>query len=895
MTLSDISSRFPRLRKALKSLGTRVPTAVVFLVGAWFGPLTPHKNEISALLLTYLVLTLPLGLVKGYAIEQRAIRLIANVIDVLAICGLIGLMDSQRTWLLLLYVFPITAVSRYLRYPWGIFVGIFAAAGYRWATVHPFFSTSNLVISAAILITFVGVAINAGKLARSRDRFEKRFNDTIDDIYTQLLATRPLRDVMHSILGAALKLTRSDVTAVLLGEEAASAEFFSAKGDSPRNVDFADVERILRVHYNDVRQASNQYVSLVKYPWLASLFGKNAVAAPPWAGRLIAITIGGRSLGVLGVLVHRSVHYTADDVEKLKSLRALIALAQQNAMLSRELEARGAKRKSSLDLLVEIGRQLQRYEGSTKVYQDIVELVAQHVGSEEAALFVREERGSLLRKVAVAGPDPEITARLLELETTERPNSMTSTVYWKREMTLNNDISPSEPHSDVDSKELPSGITKHYMGAPLMIGSANEEPLGVIRVLNKRGPNYAQASGIARLDRLGFDAGDLALMTAIATYIAGAFRNVMYLEKSRHFQDLIYKSPDHIMVIDRKGYVQNFNRQCEHLWGIKEANAVGRHVTTFYESPEHAREIGRALDQAPDHVIHFHEAWIRDSTGQVIPVRLSAALLFDNDGKPVGSIGVFKDARELIRAENKRLSQEKLSALGAIAQTTGHDMKHDIGVILTYADMLRTSDLEPSERDEIHDELVATGRDLLNKVNNMLMTAKPRPPEVAVVSARSLMSDFHAAIATRAALLAIELAVTLPDDEFLVLVDPQQIRQVFANLFGNSSHAIAAASEQDRRQGRITFSATVLPKHVRILWCDNGGGMTEEAGTNVFSPFFTTKSAGTGLGLFINKTIIENHHGTIALHSTSTKGTCFEIILPLFHDPTEGPHAENAG
>ncbi|HEX7678809.1 MAG TPA: GAF domain-containing protein, partial [Thermoanaerobaculia bacterium] len=602
----------------MKVLGVRVSAAILLLLFPASSHVQPNESKVIGL---YLAATLVLAVASRHAIEQRFLRLIANFIDVVGISMLIALMGAiHSAWLVLLYVFPITAVSRYLGLKWSVPVSLLAALGYGLATASRPVSPSAAFGLMAVMLILVGVAFNAAKLARSRDRFEARISTTIDEIYEQLLANRPLCEVMDSILRAALQHTRSDMTAIILAGAVDGSEFFASTSVSASTGNPIEARRILEKHYNGVLRPGTRSLSLVKHPFLAKVFGKNAVAEPPWAGRLIPITIGTRPFGVLGVFSHRSVHYTNEDIDKLSSLRPLIALAQQNAFLSQELVARNQRSNARLQLLYQIGKQLQEHEGSATVFQNVVALVSEYVGSEEAALFIPDDRGPLLKKVAVAGPDPKNTDRLRALELTEDPDSLTGQVFYGKAPIVENDIPRSEPHAAEYSKELPSLITKHYMGVPVLIGvgsAVSDRPLGVIRVLNKQGSRYDIATGVVDLDPTGFVKDDLELLTAIATYIAGAMRNAMFIEKSRHFEGLIHKLPDPIIVIDRDGYIQNFNRECEKIWNIREKQAIGRHVTGFYESPEHAREIGRELEDAADHTIYSRDARVRSFDGQV--------------------------------------------------------------------------------------------------------------------------------------------------------------------------------------------------------------------------------------------------------------------------------------
>jgi len=851
----------------------RILSAIVFMIEALRSSSVEHRTEVLGLLFAYVFVLLVLAFAAQKSVEQRFIRLLATILDVAAISGLAHSPDFGA-WVLVLMVFPIMSAAHHLRFGWSLGVALFASSlGYVLGQSDAVGVNSSIFVFLALV--FCGVAFNAAKLASSRDRFEQQVSETIDRVYSQLLAKRSLADVMDTILGAALDITRSDVTAILLHSRGAAPRIYHAARTGLPSESCDAVEHILRKYADAVIRRAPLALSLVKRPWLAKLAGKDAVAEQPWAGRLIPIMIGKTPFGVLGVFSQRSVHYTADDLAKLRDLTPVIAFTQQNAKLTEDVSRH-------LTLLYQIGHQLQGYKGLKTLFPRIVDLVSQYVGSEEAALFLADAEQFPLRKVAVAAPG--VQEKLEKLEVTETRGTLTGTVFESKKPLVNNNIDPQEPHAGDYAAILPSKTTKHYMGVPVVIG---HERLGVIRVLNKRGTNYDLNAGNTELDPNGFDEEDQELLTAIAPYIAGATRNARFIEKNRHFQDLIYKSPDPIIVIDKDGKIQNFNRECEKIWRMVEKNAIGRNVAAFYETTEHARQLGRELWEHPEHTFHSRDARVRDFEGNIIPIRLSATLLFDEEGNLAGSIGVFKDARPMIRAQNELIRQEKVAAIGSIAQTTGHDMKHDVGAILTYVDVLENDDPDPSMRSDIHAGILTAANGILNKLQNMLMTAKARLPEKQVLSVRSLMTTFERSVAHRAALSKVQLMVSTPDDDVVVLADPEQMRQVFANLFGNSIHAIDTAAELDGREGRITFSADVEDQQVRITWRDNGTGMDSEARQKVFSAFFTTKPSGSGLGLYISKSIVEVHEGTIAIASRPGEGTCFDIVLPLFRDIPE--------
>jgi signal transduction histidine kinase len=117
----------------------------------------------------------------------------------------------------------------------------------------------------------------------------------------------------------------------------------------------------------------------------------------------------------------------------------------------------------------------------------------------------------------------------------------------------------------------------------------------------------------------------------------------------------------------------------------------------------------------------------------------------------------------------------------------------------------------------------------------------------------------------------------VPDDPRYVYADEKQLSRVFINLFTNAIQAINAGTK-----GRISIELTTRPSNHEIIIHDNGIGMSEEQQHKIFSPNFTTKSSGMGLGLAMVKNIIETVGGNITFSSKPGNGTTFIIELPEY-------------
>jgi signal transduction histidine kinase len=152
----------------------------------------------------------------------------------------------------------------------------------------------------------------------------------------------------------------------------------------------------------------------------------------------------------------------------------------------------------------------------------------------------------------------------------------------------------------------------------------------------------------------------------------------------------------------------------------------------------------------------------------------------------------------------------------------------------------------------------------------------------------------------------IDLAVTLDRNLPSVLLDPDQMKEVFVNLLLNAAQAIMnrgrmtimTGRQRDGAQGNFPLVA-LSPcrpvgewgedgKWVAVMVADTGVGMSEEAQMRCFDPFFTTKADGTGLGLSIARRTVEQHRGIIAVESRIGEGSRFTVLLPL-HESEGSP------
>jgi two-component system, sporulation sensor kinase E len=138
----------------------------------------------------------------------------------------------------------------------------------------------------------------------------------------------------------------------------------------------------------------------------------------------------------------------------------------------------------------------------------------------------------------------------------------------------------------------------------------------------------------------------------------------------------------------------------------------------------------------------------------------------------------------------------------------------------------------------------------------------------------TLLHNTYTLLQSEANLKGIQITLSLLGNNPLLIANPNRLKQVLINLARNAMEAMSETG------GVLTLSLEICDDHICITVKDSGPGIPEDAVSQIFQPFYTTKQTGTGLGLYISKQIIEEHNGTIEVESATGVGTAFHIRLP---------------
>lgn len=230
-------------------------------------------------------------------------------------------------------------------------------------------------------------------------------------------------------------------------------------------------------------------------------------------------------------------------------------------------------------------------------------------------------------------------------------------------------------------------------------------------------------------------------------------------------------------------------------------------------------------------------------------------------------------SRQWLQDEMNR--QEKLLALGHLAAGVAHEIRNPLSSIKGLARYFAERTPAGGEAHELA-QVMAKEADRLNRVvSELLELVKPAHLSLQSVDLNALIAHSLQLVSQDAQSRAITLQFTPNATLPLIEADPDRLTQVLLNLYLNAIHAIDS-------QGTIGVMASASgTDRVKIVVTDSGKGIAPEHLETIFTPYFTTKAEGTGLGLAVVQNIIEQHGGTIQAESPTGKGAIFTLWLPV--------------
>jgi PAS domain S-box-containing protein len=415
------------------------------------------------------------------------------------------------------------------------------------------------------------------------------------------------------------------------------------------------------------------------------------------------------------------------------------------------------------------------------------------------------------------------------------------------------------------------------------------------RYINKDGQSVSM---IVRATGIRDHNGDIKYWLALMEDISDRKKAEKTIRESEEkYHNILDGIEEGYFEIDRRGNPTFFNDAMSKILGYSADELMTKNHRE-YTHPKTAQKLSQIFSKVyetgrPARVLNY-EVITKDGTKKIL--YLSASLMRDADGKPIGFRGIVQDVTDQLIAEKQReqlanqmLHAQKMEAIGTLAGGIAHDFNN---LLMGFQGNLSLMLLDVDPKHPHHDYLmnmedyVKRGSELTRQI---LGFARGGKYEVKATDINELLEKSSEMFSRTKK--EIPIHKKFQKDLWPVEVDRGQIEQVLLNMFVNAWQAMPSGGKLFLETENLVLGEDDFQKHyaldsgkyVRISVTDTGVGMDKSTRERIFEPFFSTKEVGrgTGLGLASAYGIIKNHNGVIDVETEIDRGTTFKIYLPI--------------
>ena len=359
-------------------------------------------------------------------------------------------------------------------------------------------------------------------------------------------------------------------------------------------------------------------------------------------------------------------------------------------------------------------------------------------------------------------------------------------------------------------------------------------------------------------------------------------------EANDFLNKMIQSSPNAIIAVDSIGNIIVWNQGAEEILGYTAEEVIGKmNIEKIYPfgaaEAKKMMQMMRSLDYGGVGTLRSYPMVIMKRDGGIVEVNFSAAIIYDADGKEVGSVGIMVDVtarlemeRILRQTQEQLLQSEKLAAMGRLTSQIAHELNNPLYGIMNTLELMKTEIPPENKRRKVLEMALSETVRLSELLRKMLSFSKPEEEERQPTDINSLLDEILLLHEKQLRENDIRIAPFLNEGLKKVYASKNQMRQVFLNMIANARDAMPDG-------GTLTVRTMNEGDAVHTLITDTGSGIREENIKKIFDAFFTTKDSvkDVGLGLSVCYGFIKDHGGDIEVKSEVGAGTTFTIVLPV--------------
>jgi PAS domain S-box-containing protein len=607
-------------------------------------------------------------------------------------------------------------------------------------------------------------------------------------------------------------------------------------------------------------------------------------------------------LGVLCAWLPPTYELREHELALMTAIGDQVGVAIENAYLFEETKRRAGE----LSAIGEVGG-LVTAGGDLQVILDtLAEKIAQATGFEAVGIGLYDAEQRVLNYPSLYST---VTVGLLEgrKESTVHLDEAPVLQYLLREK---RHLLIDDPQNDPRVRESQRELARRdgvqvVLVMPLLF---HQEMVGVLDLIT--------------ISRRVFSAEDMALLTTLADQVAVAIENArLYgqieerarelsrdlIEQEQYAENVLQSIADGVYAVDRGRVVLSWSKGAEVITGYTAEEAIGRPCADFLRHTDEAGQVLCGSGRCP-----FVRVWASGKSvepeqvtahrkdGRVVPVAVTAAPIFDETGRSIGAVEVFRDVSKEV--ELLESIQAASRAKSEFLATMSHELRTPLNSIIGFSEVLQDQTFGPLNEKQARyvSNVLQSGRHLLQLINDVLDLAKVEAGKMELFK-----SEFPVAPALEGSLAmfrvaaskkSLTLELSVAPEVITVVADDVRFKQIMFNLLSN---AVKFTPEG----GRIVVKSQILSPKSELLpsdlgpWTadylavsvdDTGIGLAPEDVEHIWREFEQVESSyarqygGTGLGLPLTKRLVELHGGRIWAESAGPgQGSTFTFVLPL--------------
>lgn len=326
------------------------------------------------------------------------------------------------------------------------------------------------------------------------------------------------------------------------------------------------------------------------------------------------------------------------------------------------------------------------------------------------------------------------------------------------------------------------------------------------------------------------------------------------------------------------------NQAARRIFGFDHEEAIGRPChEVFGDGSDITAVASEALRQR--RIFSRLELSVRRNDGAIRRVGLSSSLLKDSEGNLIGLALLLTDLTEILQFREQAVKRQSLAALGQMSAGMAHEFRNSLGVIMGYAKLLQRSLPSDAANHAYLQEMVSEIGLLEATLRDFLAFAKPIQLSRVPVDMKALTIETLDGFRQSLEDAKVKLLIDLPEEELTLEADHYALKQALGNLIRNALEAMPDGGELAVRvrPERVEPAGAVgaEARTVEISVQDTGPGIPPEEIDRIFTPFFTRKEGGTGLGLALVQKTVFALGGLVGVENREGGGACFTIRLPV--------------